>query len=378
MEKQDYIAICGRQNELSLIELESILGTGHVSKFGKHAKIDSFPEINNLGGTIKIGKIIQSFDTNKLAAISVDPNLLPEQTGKTTFGISAYDFSLRPRDLEAFGLKLKKILKENGPARLVLPKPGTNELNVAAIKFNNLLDHGFELLLVTNGNQSVVALTQSYQDIDAYSQRDHSRPDRSAKVGMLPPKLAQILINTTSAKTIYDPFCGTGVILQEALLMGRDAYGSDIEERMVESTTTNLKWLAQSHSDLGVWSAKPADAVSANLPINEVAIVSEGYLGPNLTAPPTRQLLEEIMPPLIDLYIKTLKNFYNQLPENSEVSICAPAWWIENKWLTLPIIDEIADLGYTIKDFETVQHSPLVYGRTGQAVGRALILLRKV
>ena len=74
MEKQDYIAICGRQNELSLIELESILGTGHVSKFGKHAKIDSFPEINNLGGTIKIGRIIQSFDTNKLAAIYVDPN----------------------------------------------------------------------------------------------------------------------------------------------------------------------------------------------------------------------------------------------------------------------------------------------------------------
>jgi hypothetical protein len=33
------------------------------------------------------------------------------------------------------------------------------------------------------------------QDIDAYAERDFERPMRDAFVGMLPPKLAQIMLN---------------------------------------------------------------------------------------------------------------------------------------------------------------------------------------
>ena len=79
------------------------------------------------------------------------------------------------------------------------------------------------------------------QDIESYTKRDRERPKRDAKVGMLPPKLAQIIINLAAGQlpeeklqnicdiplgepiprrllgqTVLDPFCGTGVILQEA------------------------------------------------------------------------------------------------------------------------------------------------------------------
>jgi len=49
---------------------------------------------------------------------------------------------------------------------------------------------------------------------------------------MLPPKLAQILVNSVQAQTVYDPFCGTGVIPQEALLLGRTASGSDLSDEI--------------------------------------------------------------------------------------------------------------------------------------------------
>ena len=48
---------------------------------------------------------------------------------------------------------------------------------------------------------------------------------------MLPPKLAQIIVSlsgTQPGQTVLDPFCGTGVVLQEALIMGAIVYGFDL------------------------------------------------------------------------------------------------------------------------------------------------------
>ncbi len=89
-----------------------------------------------------------------------------------------------------------------------------------------------------------MARTIWVQDIDAYTRRDMSR-ERSMKVGMMPPKLAQIMINlaTKGNKTlsIWDPFCGLGTTLIEADHMGYEKLkGSDISPDMVSATTTNL------------------------------------------------------------------------------------------------------------------------------------------
>jgi tRNA (guanine10-N2)-dimethyltransferase len=378
MQTYDYIAILGRQPELGLIELESILGRGEVVAFGAHAFVSSLPPIDRLGGTIKQGRIIARLPRQRLDKLQIDTTLLPRPEGKLTFAVSAYGLKLVPRELEAFGLSLKKVLKASGSVRLVLPKPGSDELTAAQLKFNGLPEAGFELLLVGDGQEIIVALTEAVQDIDAYTARDYERPARSATVGMLPPKLAQILINTVHGPTIYDPFCGTGVILQEALLMGREANGSDLEDEMVEATRTNLNWLAGRTADLSPWGVMQADATKVQLPDKPLAIVSEGYLGPNLTGEAHRDDLRGLIEPLLELYRDSLANLARQLPSGAEVSICAPAWRQKDSWKVLPIVDEITNLGYTIKDFEVVSRSPIVYGRAGQAVGRALILLTKV
>jgi tRNA G10 N-methylase Trm11 len=259
--------------------------------------------------------------------------------------------------------------------RLVKAGKGT-AASSAELYHNKVLSEGFELLVIAAGKDMVIARTLGVQDIDWYSRRDYERPARSAKVGMLPPKLAQILVNSTHSEAVYDPFCGTGVVLQEALLLGRMAEGSDLSEEMVAATQTNLPWLSeQVAAPLSGWRVKLADARQVKLPA-AAAVVSEGYLGPNLSEPPRLAVIPEMRRELMDLYRKSLANFAAQLPSGGEVSICAPAWRVGKDWHYLGIIDELPRLGYTLKSFEHVR-TPLLYAREDQVVGRQLLLLRK-
>lgn len=69
-------------------------------------------------------------------------------------------------------------------------------------------------------NGFIVAETVWIQDIEGYSQRDMER-ERSMTVGMMPPKIAQIMINLGTKgdknRALWDPFCGLGTTLIEAL-----------------------------------------------------------------------------------------------------------------------------------------------------------------
>jgi len=107
-------------------------------------------------------------------------------------------------------------------------------------------------------------------------------------------------------------------------------------------------------------------------------VVSEGYLGPNLMTPPAQGQLAGLIRPLRQLYTETLHNLSKQLPSGADVSLCAPAWSVDGEWVPLPILDVLPDLGYTVKVFNASKDSVPVYGRPGQAVGRALYLLTKV
>jgi tRNA G10 N-methylase Trm11 len=276
----------------------------------------------------------------------------------------------------ASGLELKKRLKAGGSVRLVAPTEGT-AVGAAALRHNGIPAAGFELMVVINKQEMVVALTTAVQDIDWYSQRDYERPARSAKVGMLPPKLAQILVNTTSAPQVIDPFCGTGVVLQEAVLMGRDATGSDLAPEMVEASRANLTWLENfAPRSLGSWRVEQADARNVELPSEPCAVVSEGYLGPNLSSSPAPERLADIQAELRPLYRDALRRWAEQLPSGAEVALCMPAWRVGRAWQYLGVVDELESLGYTSKVFKHVQ-TPLLYARDDQVVGRQLLLLRK-
>lgn len=408
------LLILGRQPELGLAELESIYGADKLKVVGKQSVIvDVDPcllAFDRLGGSVKFSKILTTLQTvhwrdieKFLVDVSPDHSRsMPE--GKMTIGLSEIGFETGIKQLEATGLTLKKAIRKTGRSVRLVPNK-TAELNAAQVIHNKLTGtNGWELNLIKDGRQTIIAQTIKVQDIEAYAARDRNRPKRDSKVGMLPPKLAQIIINLAAPRladdklqdiceipadqeiprphlnqTALDPFCGTGVILQEAALMGYDVIGTDLEPRMIEYSNANLKWLKQNWklSEATV-SVEPGDATSTEWPSRVDFVASETYLGRPFTASPATEVLIQTVSDCNLIIKKFLKNIRNQLRPGTRLCLAVPAWKSgKNQFKHLPLIDQIEDLGYNRMSFEHSGTQDLIYYREDQYTARELLVITR-
>lgn len=406
--------ILGRQPALGLAELESLYGVGKIQPVsgGKAAIVDVDPcllAFDRLGGSVKFCKVLTTLDTTHWRAIEKflleastgHSERLPE--GKLLLGLSAIGFDVGIRQLEATGLSLKKVIRKTGrPVRLVPNK--AIELNAAQVIHNKLTGpNGWEIYLIKNGSKTIVAQTIKVQDIEAYTRRDRERPKRDTRVGMLPPKLAQIIVNLAIGplpedklesicdipadetiprpqlgQTVLDPFCGTGVILQEALLMGYDTYGTDLEQRMIDYSEINLEWLRGSHAALSASRLEAGDATNHlwSPPIDFVA--AETYLGRPFTSMPDQEILSQTISDCNLIIKKFLRNLQPQLAPDTRLCLAVPAWQIKpGEFKHLPLIDQIADLGYNRISLEHAGDQGLLYYREDQIVARQLLVITR-
>lgn len=423
------VLILGRQPALGLAELESLYGADKVEAIGTHAALVQVDPcllaFDRLGGSTKFCKHLTTLDTTNWKQIEkflvqVAPGhsqTMPE--GKMTLGLSVIGLNVPLRQLEATGLSMKKAIKKTGRNVRLVPNK-TPELNTAQVLHNKLASPtGWELVFIQNGGKTEVVQTVKVQDIDSYTIRDRGRPKRDSRVGMLPPKLAQIIINLAVGQlpeatlsniceipagqpiprkffnqTVLDPFCGTGVVLQEALLMGYDAYGTDIEQRMVDYSIANVHdWFVRTlHPDWSVkstiakgdatnhkwldseWDESKQDTSWHPATINFVAC--ETYLGRPFTTLPNAELLTQNISDCNLIIKKFLRNIHEQLQPGARLCVAVPAWQIKkNEFKHLPLIDQISDLGYNRVSFEHVRSQDLLYYREDQIVARELLVL---
>ncbi len=403
-----YLAVLGRQPEISIAELSALFG--EVKKASSRIAIFSTSEVVNidrLGGSLKIA---QKIDEKPLEFLLK----LPE--GKLTLGVSDYSKGASKKTATIEALKFKRVLVREGRSVRVVENKDA-ELSTATSLHNGLSgknERKVELIKVENEYYRVVGV----QDIDAYTRRDQARPARDAKVGMLPPKLAQILINLCGplpeGATILDPFCGTGVVLQEALLIGYRAYGTDLSDRMVEYSKKNLKWLLESgnesseggtergsasisagrpwRSPLGTriaegkragrtrpeedsFQIQQGDATSFHWEQPIDAVACEGYLGVPMSQIPVEIKLKTQKQECGSIILGFLKNLSTQIKSNTPVTIAIPAWLrSDGSYSRLEILDEIEDMGYNVG---SKTREGLLYYRDGQIVARDIIILRK-
>jgi tRNA G10 N-methylase Trm11 len=277
-------------------------------------------------------------------------------------------------------------LRKSGRSVRLVPNQ-TAALNSAQVLHNHLAgENGCEVVLVRDGNKTICAETVAEQDIESYTLRDRGRPKRDARVGMLPPKLAQIIINLAVGAqkpggdfAILDPFCGTGVVLQEALLMGFGAYGTDLEPRMIDYTGENLDWL-DANFPLSKVNARfeDGDATSHLWEPQPNAIACETYLGQPYTAQPPADKLAANIRTCNTILEKFLANIGGQLRPGTSLCLAVPAWQTtQGKFKHLPLIDRLIDLGYNRLRFEHVRDEQLLYYREDQIVARELLVLTK-
>jgi len=420
------LLVLGRQPALGLAELESLYGAAKLQPAGAQAVIvDVDPcllAFDRLGGSTKFGKLLTILDTIDWKQIEkfllqVSPGHSERMpAGKMTLGLSLYGFTESVERIEATGLSLKKAIRKTGRSvRLVPNKAG--ELSTAQVQHNNLTgEHGWELLFIKDGNKTLVAQTIRVQNIASYTKRDRQRPKRDARVGMLPPKLAQIIINLGAGQlpadklesiceipagqpipkpllnqSMLDPFCGTGVVLQEALLMGYGALGSDIEPRMIEYTNVNIEWLRSWYDFEANFVSVAGDATNYdwqaltealrqdhNFETATDFVASETYLGRPFTAPPDAETLAQNIADCNLIIKKFLQNIHDQLQPGTRLSLGVPAWQIKpEQFKFLPLIDQISDLGYNRVRFEHVRDDQLLYYREDQIVARQLLVITR-
>jgi tRNA G10 N-methylase Trm11 len=126
---------------------------------------------------------------------------------------------------------------------------------------------------------------------------------------------------------IYDPFCGVGTILQEAMLLGFEAVGSDIDESEVKKCRSNISWLIKKFK-LGEKDLEKSifvhDISSSPPKILVDAIVTEPYLGKPLKKIPSPLEAKKIIAELVPLYEKALSNYKKILKPNGKIVMIFP------------------------------------------------------
>ncbi|MDO5343834.1 MAG: methyltransferase domain-containing protein [Candidatus Saccharibacteria bacterium] len=393
-----FIALLGRQPELSIAELSAVFGEAQVTQASRQAALIDTPacDIDQLGGTLKIGRVVATLPLGRDDKTSLlhasrfitdhYTNAWRQREGKMTLGISVYGLKTSSRNVQKIGLLLKNRLKKTGVSLRLVPNDQPT-LSTATSHHNKLgrAVNKIELLIVRTPRHLYIAESCGTQNITAYTRRDRQRPRRDAFVGMLPPKLAQMMLNLAlgpqgnlpAPATILDPFCGTGTVLQEALLKGYTVIGSDLSQKMVDYTQENLAWLQATHHTTGnILTVTQGDAMSHQWtsphPID--AVVCETYLGQPFSAPPAPAKLAEVVGNCNHIITHFLTNLHPQLPAHARLCIAVPAWQgVDDTFTHLPLVKQLSRLGY-----ESLNHQPLLYHRDGQVVARQLLILRPI
>jgi len=336
-----FIFILGRKPLISLAELISFLPkpTNYLKLSGRLLLIETnaFPAteaLNKLGGSVKILEVISEETSAKNCETQGLNKLIEHFKGQTVK--AKYAFAVHGIPNGDYKI-LKNLLKNS---KIQLQKEGINgrylnktlkNCDTAQILTEKILEKGIELNVVKIFNQFFIAKTVAIQDINEYSKRDYDRPARNSKKGMLPPKLAQILINLSECKqAIYDPFCGSGTVLAEALNSGLKAIGSDLNPESVAETKENLYWSArQNPSFNGKYEVFKANAKSFNsdqLSFEIDGVASETYLGPPISHIPSPKDQKDTFKQLEETIAGFFQNAKNNLPKGTIIAITLLAY----------------------------------------------------
>jgi hypothetical protein len=419
-----YAAFIGHQPHISLAELSATVpGFSFVRIVDKTVVIfdstSTLPKsfLQNLGGTVVIAEKLP--DTK--ATLENIPQILNEhmanKTGKVTFSLRTV--GLNPVAVGKLYRECKHFLKKHGhPSRYV----GNDRKAAPSIVLHDsgLLDNseGCELSIIAQKDNDLwVGITRDAQDIESYTKRDMEKPVRDTTVGLLPPKLAQVLLNfgvwlaggdqekgtrdsglgnekkqkskslapsPQSLFTVLDPFCGTGVIPMECLLRGYSVLASDSSEKAVNGCKKNIEWMRKHYNILKskvpatVWKQDARKKFEVETRPN--IVVTETTLGPNLKERPTSKDAQKMRSANDDLQEAFLESMAQSFP-GVPLVVTWPVWFYSKGPIFLERIAKKAEkLGYEMvlppHITSSTGRSSLLYRRPEQFVGREIVLLK--
>jgi tRNA G10 N-methylase Trm11 len=198
-----------------------------------------------------------------------------------------------------------------------------------SIAHNNLLvSPNSEILAAFTQKHLYFARTLVVYDSALQQYRDESRPYISSEISTS-PKICRTLLTLAGARpgdTILDPFCGTGTLLMEAAMLGMKVIGIDIEGNQVQGTKSNLIWFGKDlgqHVDFEIIRGD-ARELSKLVDRQVDAVAFEPSLGPIYSGKPEREIAEENIRELTQLYRTVLIEIAQILRPDGRVSMTIP------------------------------------------------------
>lgn len=377
--------IYGRTPELARYEAQSVYPHAEFTQLTNECdwvqKITVSPKesMDRLGGIIRVAQEIEIIE--ELTPELIAKSILKDQKDSTeeiSFILSTLGNTPLPSRISHV---VKTILHDAGrSSRYVLPSK--QPLASAAQVYNRKT---LEYLCISLPKGVLIARTQAVQDSTSWSKRDFDRPYADAKRGMLPLKVARMVVNIAAGeqiegRTFADPFCGMGTIISEGLFLGGRWYGSDVSEKAVFATEKNVNWLKVHTSvsfEMPVLFVGDAVHLSKNIAPNSLdAIVTEPFLGnPSLGEGKITENIDihNILKGLDKMYIGSFKNWYNLLKDGGKIVIAVPLIQRgEHKQTVKKLIDTCETLGYSI------EAGPFEYSRPNAIVKRHFYIFKKL
>lgn len=337
---------------------------------------------NRSGGFVRFGYIVENLEN------FLDEYIKAKE--KVTFGLSILGENKREdiRYIKKLANEIKRGLKEYDiSSRFLIPKGKDTQLNAAQIVNNEVLEKGFELSIIRNENEEIYAKTISIQDIEGYIERDMHRPFSDIDMGVLPPKLARMMINYTSLKEgiVWDPFCGSGTVLMESAVLGYNFLGSDIDNEALKHSEENILWLNEKGYmgnvvyDIFNFDVKnPDNRILKKLRNTNIsAIVCEPYMGP-----PQKKIITERHAQIL---LKDVKKLYLDLFELLDEKIgirginmvlVIPSYKTDKGWKTFGIRD-IASKRWELLNSEYSANRDLKWSRKNSIITRNIFILHR-
>ncbi|MDD3302809.1 MAG: hypothetical protein PHN31_04575 [Candidatus Gracilibacteria bacterium] len=382
----------GREYKLSIAEIYALFPEMEIIYFDEKILIINnintygFNEIlRKIGGTIKVIKIEKI-----IKDIPESYEFIQDffQDKKNNYSINIYGLS-NINQKETL-LKSKKAFSKNGFSTRFVNQDFHNIKSYQITK-EKLVETKTDFNIIKNKDNLYIGYTIYVQDINAYSKRDFGKK-RDMIIGMLPPKLAQIMINLSGEKNnnnIYDPFCGLGTILLESIINGeKEIYGSDLNNEMIIASKKNIEFIKNNfNNNLKKSEIIQLDAkkiATSSIFKNQIkSIITEGYLG------------EIFGKTNIDLdKVKKQRNLLSEIYENffaglkkvnfsGHIVISFPFREIKGKYNYFEEIYEIINKYCHIEnllpkniELKPTKSGSLLYKRPDQTVGREIFKLK--
>jgi hypothetical protein len=376
--------------KVSILEIESVINSQNFA-----ASIFEFDDscalletdvstasalIRRLGSCYKIARVLGSTIENGLSGLD-----LPFEP-KFNWTLSAYECSdelyndamVYLRDL----LKIKGLGKSKFVPPQIILRDGNRQkrIRVAEVRAEDVNRRilaedsgncGFDFVIhggIKSG-KPIYAQTIGTFDSNGFDVRDLERPYQDPK-RTLSPRIARTLVNLAAkedSRILLDPFCGLGTILEEALMCDLSVVGVDADQKSVEQTKRNLKWLRSKFrlsSDLrsNVFAYDARRISHARMPrVN--AIASEPIILPTFKSNPSvlesKMLLEKVR----RIYEKCLLEFRKILGQsNDRVVITTPIIVdASGKRRTLNLTEAATDAGFKSLSGETNLTKDIVF-----------------